>query len=159
MKKVLWVFSLLLSFIYADTTLCGKDDMVILSCDIKKKKLSICKQDNQKVVYKYGTLNKIELEINTVPWISSEQFIRANYEEHLRFHNKGYDYIVYANEFLVYDRHPNDGTQHYVEHHGVYVVKNKKLLVKLTCNKIYPHMKGFGKVGNGARKENYIGYY
>jgi len=154
--KKLYVLVLLIVFTYADTTLCTKSDEVVFSCDIKKKKLSVCKQNNHEVIYRYGTPYKVELEIKSKPKYSYEQFIRANYEEHLRFHNKGYDYIVYANEFLEYDKHPNDGTQRYVEHSGVYVVKNKKLLARLACNKLYKNM--MGNMSKDILKEQYIGY-
>ena len=158
MKIVLLVIGLMFSLLYADTTLCSKGDTVVFSCDIKKKKLSVCKYNGSQFVYRYGTRNKVELEIMAKPRLSSEQFIRVNYEEHLRFHNKGYDYIVYSNELMEYEKDPYDGTARYVEHSGVYVVKNKNVLAKLTCNKICPYMKGIGNIGNSILKEKYIGY-
>ena len=157
MKKILFPIILLLSFAYAETTLCNNSDVVVFSCDIKKKKLSVCKHKNQ-IIYKYGTKNKIELKIKSKPRYSYRQFVRANYEEHLRFYNKGYDYIVYSSEFMEYEKSPYDKTAHYVEHNGVYVVKNKKLLATLRCTKTYPHMKWIGNIGNNAIKEKYIGY-
>ncbi len=105
------------------------------------------------MVYRYGRSHKVELEIKSKPKFSSTQFIRAAYEGHLRFHNKGYDYIVYSNEL-----YNGDKTGGYTEHHGVYVVKNKKVLAKLTCKKTYSHMKGIDNTGNDVLKETYIGY-
>jgi hypothetical protein len=159
MKKVLMIALLLINTVYADSTLCSANDEVVFSCDIKQKKLSVCKHKNRKqVIYRYGTPYKVELEIRSKPFFSSEQFVRANYENHLRFHNKGYDYIVYSNEFLEYDRHPNDGTAHYVEHHGVYVAKENRLLVKLTCNKVYSRMLGIESVASSVFDESYNSY-
>ena len=157
MKKVFFSVGVMFSFIYAKTALCNNGDIVVFSCDIKKKTLSVCKHKKQ-IIYKYGTKNKIELKIKSKPRYSYRQFARANYEEHLRFYNKGYDYIVYSGEFMEYKKTPYDKTAHYVEHNGVYVVKNKKVISKLKCNKKYPHMKGLDKIGNSVLKEKYIGY-
>jgi len=159
MRNILMIVTLLASVMYADTTLCSNDSKVVLSCEIKKKKLSVCKYKNNQIIYRYGTSHKVELEIKSKPSFSSMQFVRANYENHLRFHNKGYDYVVYSNEFLEYDKHPNDGTARYVEHSGLYVVKKKKVLAKLTCNKMYNKMIGIGNASKGVLEETYIGYY
>ena len=158
MKTALLLIWLISTSVYADTTLCKSDDIVVFSCNIKKKKLSVCKHKN-KIIYKYGVKNKVELQINSKPIYSYEQFVRANYEEHLRFHNKGYDYIVYSNEFMEYDKTPYDGTARYVSHNGVYVLKNNKLLTRLECKKTYPSMKGIHSLQHSVQKEKYTGYY
>jgi hypothetical protein len=141
MRKFLLFIVILFSFVHADETLCSNSDVVVLSCNIKQKTLSVCHQKDNKFVYKYGKSHKVELTISSRPLYSHNQFVRANVESRLRFHNKGYDYIVYSNDFFTYDKHPNDGTGVYKAGHGVYVVKNNKLLAELKCNKIYPHMK------------------
>jgi len=152
MMKILLVVGLLTCFTYADTTLCEKGDMVVFSCDIKKKKLSICKGRNQRIVYKYGTQHKVELEINKNPKYSHRQFVKANEEFHLRFHNKGYDYVVYTNELM-------NNAGGYKEHAGVYVVKDTKVLTRLTCRKMNDgNMIGIASTGKGVLKETYIGY-
>ena len=156
--RFLLIVGLSFGFVYANITLCSRNEAVIFSCDMKKKKLSVCKKNHYQYVYRYGTRKKVELEITAKPKFSSEQFIRAQYESHLRFHNKGYDYIVYSNELLVYDKNPYDETAHYEEHNGVYVVKDRKVLVKLRCKKMYPYMKGISSIINYVPKEKYIGY-
>ncbi len=136
-------------------TLCSSGDVVVLSCNIKQKILSVCHQKNNKFVYKYGKPHKVELSISSSPLFSHNQFIRVNVETRLRFHNKGYDYIVYSNDFFTYDKHPNDGTGVYKAGHGVYVVKNNKLLTNLKCKKTYPYMKDMYKFKNSFRHEKY----
>ncbi len=126
--------------VLADETLCSNSDVVVLSCNIKQKILSVCHQKDNKFVYKYGKPHNVELTISSRPLYSHNQFIRANEESRLRFHNKGYDYIVYSNDLFTYDNNPYDGTGRYEAGHGVYVVKNNKLLADLKCNKTYPDM-------------------
>lgn len=142
-------------FVLEDKTLCSSSDVVVLSCNIKQKILSVCQQKNNKFVYKYGKPHKVELTISSKPLYSHNQFVRANVESRLRFHNKGYDYIVYSNNLFTYDKHPNDGTGVYKAGHGVYVLKNNKLLADLKCNKTYPYMEDIYKLRNSFRHEKY----
>lgn len=136
-------------------TLCSSSDTVVLSCNIKQKILSVCQQKNNKFVYKYGKPHKVELTISSRPLFSHNQFVRANVESRLRFHNKGYNYIVYSNDLFTYDKHPNDGTGVYKAGHGVYVVKNNKLLANIKCTKTYPNMKGIYNSKDSFRHEKY----
>jgi len=141
--------------VLADETLCSSSDDVVLSCNIKQKILSVCHQKDNKFVYKYGKPHKVELTISSRPLYSHNQFIRMNVESRLRFHNKGYDYIVYSNDLFTYDKHPNDGTGVYKSGHGIYVVKNNKLLATLKCNKTYPYMEDIYRFRDSFRHEKY----
>ena len=155
MKKILLLVTVLFGFAYADETLCAQDDVVIFSCDIKQKKLSVCQQKDSAFVYRYGKPHKVELTITSSPSYSHRQFVRANVESRLRFHNKGYDYIVYSNSLFEYDNHPYDGTGAYRSGYGVYVVKNNKLLAELKCRKTYPYMEDMFKFRNSFKQEKY----
>lgn len=143
---------------YADTTLCQKDDTIVFSCDIKQKKLAVCQKQDGKTVYRYGTPENVELTIDSPPFYSHEHYIRANVAAHLRFHNKGYNYIIYETEFFEYENNPNDDTGKYVQRNGVYVVKNDKLLANLECNNINTNALGIGNQKNKFKQEEFIRY-
>jgi len=138
-------------------TLCKPGEKTIFSCDTGGKKLSVCRKSS-KVSYRYGKPHHTELEISSRPYYSSRQFSRASTESHLRFHNRGYDYVIYSKEIYEYKNHPNDGTGRYNTYDGLYVVKNGRVITKKSCRRIYPHALGIERVGRYAKKEPFEEY-
>ncbi len=126
MKFFLVVFSIIqLLFVQSvfSASLCEKSEKVVFTCEIKKKKLSVCQPKDGLVIYRYGTLQKKELTLRSKPYFSSTMHPGGG-GAHIRFQNNQYSYIVYS--FI-------RGINEKIEGAGVYVLKNDKLLVDLEC--------------------------
>ncbi|MBX7249137.1 MAG: hypothetical protein K1X35_08875 [Caulobacteraceae bacterium] len=82
-------------------TQCRTGERVAWTCEMGRKVLSVCLQANRQAAYRYGPLGKPELQI-----VSNGRDGRAHRNEvmtsgggnqqHLRFTNGGYEYIVYS---------------------------------------------------------------
>lgn len=136
MKKVLFVAFISIMFspsVYSEV-LCEADERVSFACGFKSKSVSVCRNDEENLIYRFGSQQKIELELT-----SDIHFSRAAYsgggEGNLTFFNGNYRYVVYSS--ISNGASLNDGTREKVERAGIYVVKGDKLLKNLECES-YP---------------------
>ncbi|WP_296591424.1 hypothetical protein [Methylophaga sp.] len=136
MKKVLSLafISILFSPSVYSEVLCEADESVSFACDFKSKSVSVCRNDEETLIYRFGSQQKIELELT-----SDIHFSRAAYsgggEGNLTFFNGNYRYVVYSS--ISNGAWLDDGTREKVERAGIYVVKGDKLLKNLECQS-YP---------------------
>ncbi|QFI38316.1 hypothetical protein FR932_10885 [Moritella marina ATCC 15381] len=129
-KLMLCVLGLLSSPVAIADNLCLPSEKTSFSCRVGVKSISVCSANERTVIYRFGQLNKIELELE-----SAVHFSRISYSGggrgQLTFANGKYKYIVYSSgvsgEWL------DDGSREYIETAGVYVVKNDDLLADVEC--------------------------
>lgn len=132
MRKILLaslLSALFTSSVYAEA-LCETQETVSFSCGFKTKSVSVCRNDEGALIYRFGSKQNIELELK-----SDVHFSRTAYsgggEGNLTFLNGNYKYVVYSRisngDWLA------DGTREKVERAGVYVVKGEKLLTDIQC--------------------------
>lgn len=122
--------SILLSPSVYSEGLCNTDERVSFSCSAESKSISVCRNSEEALIYRFGTPQKIELELE-----SDIHFSRTTYsgggEGNLTFQNGDYSYVVYSSisngDWL------EDGTREKIERAGVYVVEGDKLLADIEC--------------------------
>lgn len=123
------VLILLSANAYSDV-LCKKDESVSFSCGLKSKNISVCRNSEDALIYRFGTPKKIELELESEVHFSRTAFCGGG-EGHLTFFNGNYRYVVYSS--ISNGRWLDDGTREKVERAGVYVAKGDKLLTDIEC--------------------------
>jgi len=110
--------------------LCLTNEKTSFSCGVGSKSISVCSANDRTVIYRFGTTNNVELEIESVV-----HFSRTGYSGggagHLVFPNGKYKYIVYSRG--VSGEWRDDGSREYIQTAGVYVVKNERLLADVAC--------------------------
>ena len=124
------LFSVLfISSVYAEA-LCKTNESVSFSCGFKTKSVSVCRNDDQALIYRFGSKKNIELELKSGVHFSHTAYSGGG-EGNLTFHNGNYKYVVYSSisngDWL------GDGTREKVERAGIYVVKGEKLLTDIQC--------------------------
>lgn len=131
--KVISFLSLLMfsGSLYAEN-LCGNEETVSFSCNIKSKSVSVCTTKQNTLVYRYGKPDKIELELHAPVQFSSTGYSGGG-EGRLRFSNGRYDYIVYSGISNGDWIDEEKGTREKIEFAGIYVLKAKTLLANLKC--------------------------
>ncbi|HCC80939.1 MULTISPECIES: hypothetical protein [unclassified Methylophaga] len=136
MKKVLLLafISILFSTNVYSEDLCETHERVSFACDFKSKSVSVCRNDKETLIYRFGSQQKIELELT-----SDIHFSRVAYsgggEGNLTFFNGNYRYVVYSS--ISNGAWLDDGSREKVERAGIYVVKGDKLLKDIECQS-YP---------------------
>ena len=110
--------------------LCLSNEKTSFSCGVGTKSISVCSANDRTVIYRFGTRDKIELELE-----SAVHFSRIGYSGggagHLVFPNGKYKYVVYSSG--VSGEWREDGSREYIQTAGVYVVKNEDLLADVQC--------------------------
>ena len=111
-------------------TLCKTQETVSFSCGFKSKSVSVCRNDEGALIYRFGKKDNIELELE-----SDIHFSRTAYsgggEGNLTFHNGKYKYVIYSS--ISNGDWRDDGTREKIERAGIYVVKDEKLLKDIQC--------------------------
>lgn len=132
MKKLLFVafISLMFSPSAYSEDLCETHERVSFACDFNSKSVSVCRNNEETLIYRFGSQQKIELELT-----SDIHFSRAAYsgggEGNLTFFNGNYRYVVYSS--ISNGAWLGDGIREKVERAGIYVVKGDKLLKDIEC--------------------------
>lgn len=132
LRKALFAF--LLSVLFASSayseTLCKTQETVSFSCGFKSKSVSVCRNNEDALIYRFGKKDNIELELE-----SDIHFSRTAYsgggEGNLTFHNGKYKYVIYSS--ISNGDWRDDGTREKIERAGIYVVKGEKLLKDIQC--------------------------
>lgn len=86
--------------------LCRPDEVVLFQCKLKTRLLSLCASKDisptaGKLQYRFGTPQKIELTYPKTPQSAAGNFFISAViypggdETHIRFNNKGFDYILF----------------------------------------------------------------
>lgn len=101
-------------------TLCDRNETAVFSCEIGKKSLSVCLQNNHSLTYRYGLGEAIELELSSP--VFSSAMCSGGAISRLRFRNGDYDYIVY------------DRLCGGMDEAGLHVLQNDNLLVDQSCS-------------------------
>lgn len=111
-----------------EITLCQPHEEVYFSCRSNGSILSVCASgnispDNGYVQYRFGQIEKIELEYPSKPYPPRKWFSIADISNgslsfiHLKFNSGGYHYVLYQGD-------PS----------GIYVKRNGKIISNRTCN-------------------------
>jgi hypothetical protein len=114
-----------------EETMCYPHEEIYFSCPIGRKIVSVCAAGNISpkngyVQYRFGRPGKPELEFPAEPgppmdWFSITDFLGGSVNStHLKFNSSGYDYVIYQSATS-----------------GVYVKKNGKTIVNLSCGDGY----------------------
>ncbi|MAB24390.1 MAG: hypothetical protein CMK78_08580 [Pseudomonadales bacterium] len=110
--------------------LCAEGETVAFSCGVGSKSLSVCGLADDTLSYRFGTPERVELEI-TAPIHFSRTAYSGGGEGNLTFAAGHYKYVVYSSisngDWLA------DGGRDKIERAGVYVVKDDKLLADIPC--------------------------
>ena len=105
--------------------MCAEGETVAFSCGVGSKSLSVCGLADDTLSYRFGTPERVELEI-TAPIHFSRTAYSGGGEGNLTFAAGRYKYVVYSSisngDWLA------DGGRDKIERAGVYVVKDDKLL-------------------------------
>lgn len=103
---------------------------VSFSCGFNTKSVSVCRNGDDNLVYRFGTESNIELEL-----ISEVHYSRTAYsgggEGHLTFDNGDYRYVVYS--AISNGEVQQDGTRDKDIRAGIYVLKGSQLLTDIQC--------------------------
>lgn len=110
--------------------LCAEDEMVSFSCGVGSKTLSVCALADDTLSYRFGTPERVELEI-TAPVHFSRAAYSGGGEGNLTFVTGRYKYVVYSS--ISNGDRLADGSRHKIERAGVYVVKDDNLLADIPC--------------------------
>jgi hypothetical protein len=137
-SAVLVAAMIFFSNVYADSekfppeeTLCYPHEEIYFSCPIGRKIASVCASgnispENGYVQYRFGRPGKPELEFPAEPEPPRDRFSISDFSggsvnsTHLKFNSGGYVYVVYQSATS-----------------GVYVKKNGKTVVNLSCDDGY----------------------
>ena len=110
--------------------LCQTEEHVSFSCGFNTKSVSVCRDGDDNLVYRFGTEEHIELEL-----VSEVHFSRTAYsgggEGHLRFDNGDYRYVVYSR--ISNGEFQKDGTREKDVRGGIYVLRGDQLLKDIQC--------------------------
>ncbi|WP_082856347.1 hypothetical protein [Marinomonas atlantica] len=111
-------------------TLCQADESVSFSCDTNAKTVSVCRNTDDKLVYRFGNTEQIEKEL-----VSEVNFSRTAYsgggEGHLTFTDGDYRYVVYS--VISNGEWQDDGTREKETRGGIYVLKGDQVLNDIQC--------------------------
>lgn len=110
-----------------ETTLCHDFEEIYFSCHVGRKIISVCAVGNISpingyVKYRFGDMNKVELNYPHGPYTPERHFSIAEVNEgsykltHLRFRSGAYNYVIY------------DGPSS-----GLYIKKGGKMILNLIC--------------------------
>lgn len=112
----------------ANESLCIDEAEIIFQCETKSGKIiSICGEE-ERVIYKYGFQEMVELELSSDVYLSKQSFSGWNEAMVFSFNNNKYDYHVYGlytQDLNKYDL-PSFKS-------GVYVEKNKVGFNSVEC--------------------------
>ena len=128
----------------ANNSLCFIGEKQTFSCDIKDKVVSICETDKQNFFYRYGTREKIEMNISTNLNYSSATFSGGG-ESRLTFNNGAFDYVVFS---AIYSLGPS--TLEKDMKAGIIIVKEGSEVNRLLCTD--PVYAGFELSSESSKK-------
>ncbi|NVK73110.1 MAG: hypothetical protein HWE24_06480 [Oceanospirillaceae bacterium] len=132
LKKKLLVSLLFAVFISSahSEVLCKTQETVSFSCGFKSKSVSVCRNDDDALIYRFGKKYNIELELESDIHFSRTAFSGGG-EGNLTFHNGKYKYVIYSS--ISNGDWRDDRTREKIERAGIYVVKGEKLLKDIQC--------------------------
>ena len=112
------------------STLCHKAEVVFFSCNIKQKQASMCIDKQGTLTYRYGTPEKVEMELNNP--VKSIGSLGYTGQVRYRFSSGQYSYIFYQKDFTggglgESNRMPPSVTN------GIAVTKKNKKIAELKC--------------------------
>ena len=111
-------------------TLCNADERVSFTCGLNSKTVSVCRNDENRLVYRFGKKGHIEKELE-----SDVHFSRTAYsgggEGHLTFTDSDYRYVVYS--AISNGEWQDDGTREKLTRGGIYVLNGDELLSDIQC--------------------------
>jgi hypothetical protein len=114
--------------ILLEETMCYSHEEIYFSCPIGQQIVSVCASgnispNNGYVQYRFGHPGKPEFEFPAKPYPPMGRFAITGFfggsvnSTHLKFNSRGYDYVIYQSATS-----------------GVYVKKNGKTIVNLSCD-------------------------
>lgn len=127
---ILCALYLLASPVSFAVNLCLQNEKTSFTCGVGSKSISVCSANERTVIYRFGTPELVELEIESVVHFSRTSYSGGG-AGHLVFSNGKYKYIVYSRG--VSGEFRDDGSREYIETAGVYVIKNENILADVEC--------------------------
>ncbi|PKF79869.1 hypothetical protein CW749_09215 [Vibrio sp. vnigr-6D03] len=133
MTKSILPLLLVLPFASATThasDLCPENQLLIEGCSFGKKSVSVCTASENTILYRYGTAEKIEMEIE-----SPVKMARSSYSGggagFVLFENGRYNYIVFSR--IMRGERQEDGSFEHISEAGIIVEKDESEIATLMC--------------------------
>lgn len=132
-KRVLVLF---LSLPVLSTTmaanLCKSEQQMIQQCSFGKKSVSVCTASEDTITYRFGTPEKIEMEIES-PVTKYHEGYSGGGAGYLLFENGPYGYTVFSRSMR--GERLEDGSYEHLTEAGIIVSKGKNVIAELDCVK------------------------
>ena len=127
--SALYVIFVNTSVAASNNSLCFVGEKQTFLCAIKNKTVSICETDKQDFFYRYGTREKIEMNIASNLNYSST-IVSGDGESRLTFNNAAFDYVVFSATYSLGPSTPEKDMKA-----SIIIVKDGSEVNRLLCTK------------------------